>query len=111
MSKKRIAIIASVFIVILFSIVVILLVTKEKVFTIKIKEIDEYSPDIQIIVLANNKEYTDYKYIKYNDNTNTILCYAKTPVINKFELEDANDLIIVLNNGEEKIAKIVQNDK
>ena len=107
MKKKIILII--VILIILIALILFLFFNREKVYTVKIKSVDEYSPDIQLIVLRNGREYSDYKYIKYNNSTDTILCYSKTPVINKYELKDSDkNLIIVLQNGKEISAEVVK---
>ena len=63
---------------------------------------------LEIIVYANDKEFNDYKYIRYNDDNKTVICNSKNAVINKFELKDEKNVIIVLKDGEEKIAEVVK---
>lgn len=104
--KRRVTACIIILFVILFSLFVIL---KKKEYSIKIIAIDDYSTDVNVIVLENGKEFHNYNYIKYNDGSNTILCYEKNSVVNKFEI-DSDSWIIVLKNGKEKEAKIVEKD-
>ena len=105
--KKKASILVIVFIIIGL-LLFFLLREKEKVYTIKTRAVDQYSTDIEIIVYANDKEFNDYKYIRYNDDNKTVICNSKNAVINKFELKDEKNVIIVLKDGEEKIAEVVK---
>ena len=101
--KMKKTIIGIVIAIIVFG--VILVISQKKTYTIRYELIDDYTTDIRIIVLQNNKEFTDYKYIKYNDNSNIILCNSSNSIVNKFEVKDIRDLIIVLDDNKEVIAK------
>lgn len=100
--------------VVLSSIIIVLLITayliffQKKEYVVKIKKVDEYTPDIKLIVLLNEKEFSDYKYIKYNDENNVILCNSSNPTVNKYELEKEDKVVIVLNNDKEVIAEVVR---
>ena len=76
-------------------------------YTIKVKEIDDKSPDRELIVLRNNRVTKKYKYIKYVDDPDVILCKVENPTINKHEIIDIDELVVVFPNNEEKIAKII----
>lgn len=76
------------------------------IYEIKVEEIEDKSPDRRLIVLKNGKEITKYKYIKYNDDKNIVLCKVENPTVNKFEIIDVDELIVVLSNNKEVIAKI-----
>lgn len=78
-------------------------------YQIKVEVIDEQTPDRKLIVLRNGTETKKYKHIKYNDGKNTILCYQENPTANKHEIED--ELIVVLPNDKEVIAKVIKEDK
>ena len=99
---------------ILVLIIIILLITayfllfSKKEYVVKISKIDEYTPDVKINVLLNDKEFNDYKYIKYNDKNNIILCYSSNPTVNKYEIGKENKVVIVLNNDYEVIAEVVR---
>lgn len=100
--------------IVLGLIIIVLLITayliffQKKVYVVKINKIDEYTPDVKLIVLLNDKEFNDYKYIKYNDENNIILCYSSNPTVNKYEIEDEKEVIIVFNNGKEEIVEVVR---
>ena len=73
--------------------------------------IDNLSPDRHLIVKRNGKETNKYKYIVYkNGEKEAILCYSENPTVNKFSL-DVEELTIVLPNNEEKVAKIIKEEK
>lgn len=95
----------SVVMLILVLVFIINILNKDK-YAIKIKQVDEYSPDVEVIVLKNNKEYKEYKYIKYDDKgKNIILCRSNNAVVNKYEL-DEDYYVIVLNDDKEVKAKL-----
>ena len=102
--KKNIIIIILVVIVSLLC----MLIFQKKVYKIKTELIDEYTVDLRIKVYLNDKEFNDYQYIKYNDDSNMIICYANNPVVNKYEIENINKLIIVLSNGDEKVVEVLK---
>ena len=79
-------------------------------YEIHVQLVDDKSPDRILKVLKNGKEFNNYKYIKYNDDKNIILCYQKNPAVNMFEL-NKEELVIVLNNDKEVIAKVIREDK
>ena len=79
-------------------------------YTIKLKLIDEKSPDREVVVYRNNKETSNYKYIKYKEK-DIILCYQKNAVINQFDVEGIEELIVVLPNKSEVISKILKEEK
>ncbi len=78
-------------------------------YQIKVEVFDSRTPDRKLIVLRNEKETKEYKYIKYNDGKNTILCYQENPTANMYEIND--ELIVVLPNDKEVIAKVIKEDK
>ena len=104
MKNKKRMIVLIIISFLLLGLVLFKLIKSDK-YEIKIKSIDEYSPDVELIVMKNGKEFTDYNYIKYKKD-DVIICYSKNPVANKYELED--ELIIVLNNDKEVEAKVVK---
>ena len=104
MNKK---IIISVIVLLIVGVVLYLIFNdKQKIYTIKSELVDEYSTDLKIIVLLNDKEFLDYKYLK--DDNNTILCYSKNPTVNKYEIEGLKNIIIVLNDESEIIAEVIK---
>ena len=102
--KKNIILIA----VIILVTIICILIFQKKEYKIKIELIDEYTVDLRLKVLLNDKEFNDYQYIKYNDDSNTIICYSNNPVVNKYEIENINKLIIVLTNGDEKVVEVLK---
>ncbi len=78
-------------------------------YEIQVELVDDRSPDRTLKVIKNGKEVKDYKHIKYKDN-GAILCYQKNPTVNVFEL-DKDELIIVLANDKEVVAKLIRKDK
>ena len=103
--QKNIIFLASILVLIVFFVFIIIILNKKGSYEIKTKEIDDYSPDIELIVLKKGKEFKDYKYIKYKDG-DSILCYSTNPHINKYELED--ELVIVTEDDKEVIAKVLK---
>ena len=86
MKKKiKIPIIVLIAILILAIILIMIIPKGNDNFEIKIEMIDTYSPDRNIIVLKNGKEFNDYKHIKYKEK-DIILCYSNNPVVNMYEL-------------------------
>ena len=79
-------------------------------YEIEVNLVDDRSPDRTLKVLKNGKETKNYKHIKLNDKRNIILCYQKNPTVNVFELE-SDELIIVLSDDKEVIAKLTRKDK
>ena len=75
-------------------------------YKIKVNLIDDRSPDRLLVVYRNGKETTDYKYLRYKDNKEVVLCYSETPAVNQFEIKDIDELVIVLPNDKEVVAKI-----
>ncbi len=94
--------------IIVLIIIAYLILFPKKVYVVKIKNVDDYTPDIKLSVLLNEKEFSDYKYIKYDDENNVILCYSSNPTVNKYELEKEDKVVIVLNNDKEVIAEVVR---
>ena len=81
------------------------------VYEINIEKIDDLSPDVHLIVKRNVKATKKYKYIMYdNGEKKAILCYSENPTVNKFSL-DLENLVIILPNDEQKIAKVVKEEK
>ena len=81
------------------------------IYEIYVEKIDDLSPDRRLVVKKNGKDTLKYKYIKYeNGDKKAILCYSKNSTVNVFSL-DVDELIIVLPNEEEKIAKIIKEEK
>ena len=104
MKNNKIILIIIVSIVIVSIITIIMIPTNEN-YKIKIKKVDDYSPDRTIVVLKNDKEFNDYKYIKYkDDDKDIILCYSENPTVNVFDLND-DDFIIVLEDKKEIVIK------
>ena len=83
---------------------------KSGTYEIHVELVDDRSPDRILKVFKNGKETNDYKHIKYDDKKNIILCYQENPAVNVFEL-DKDEMIVVLNSGEEVIAKLIRKDK
>lgn len=80
-------------------------------YEIVVEIIDDYSPDRKLIVKRNGKATLKYKYIIYRkDDINAILCYSDNAVVNVFSL-DLDELVIVLPDDTEKIAKVVKEEK
>ena len=81
------------------------------IYEIYVEKVDDLSPDRRLIVKRNGKETNDYKYIWYEKGDNkAILCYAKSAVVNVFSL-DVDELKIILPNDEEKMAKVIREEK
>lgn len=81
------------------------------IYEIYVEKIDDLSPDRHLIVKRNGKETKKYKHIRYeNGDKKAILCYSDNPTTNVFNL-DVSELIILLPNDEEKIAKIIKEEK
>ena len=81
------------------------------IYEIYVDKIDDLSPDRHLIVKRNGNETKKYKYIRYeNGDKKAILCYSENPTANVFSL-DVDELTIVLPNDEEKIAKIIKEEK
>lgn len=78
-------------------------------YKIKVVVFDQNTPDRKIVVLRNDKETDKYKYIKYKEGKNVILCYQKNPTVNMHDIKD--ELIIVLPNDKEVTAKVIKEDK
>lgn len=79
-------------------------------YEIRVTLVDDRSPDRTLKVFKDGKETKNYKHIKYNNNKNIILCYQKNPTVNVFEI-DSDELVIVLSDDSEVIAKVVREDK
>jgi uncharacterized protein YxeA len=81
------------------------------IYEIYVEKIDDLSPDRHLIVKRNGKITTKYKHIRYEKgDKKAILCYSENPTVNVFSL-DVDELTIVLPNSEEKIAKIIKEEK
>ena len=81
------------------------------IYEIYVEKIDDLSPDRHLIVRRNGKETNKYKYIRYEkDDKKAILCYSENSTVNVFSL-DVDELTIILPNNEEKIAKIIKEEK
>ena len=78
-------------------------------YEIQVDLVDSRSPDRTLTVLKNGKATKNYKHIKLLDK-DIILCYQKNPTVNMFELE-SDELIIVLSDDKEVVAKLVRKDK
>ncbi len=76
------------------------------IYEIKVEKIDDKSPDRKLVVLKNGRENTKYKYIKYKDDDDVILCKIENPTVNMYEVINVDELIVVLSNNKEVIAKI-----
>ena len=103
--NKNIIILAIILVLLVFFAFIFIFFNKKDKYEIKTKAIDEYSPDMELIVLNNGNEIKDYKYIKYK-NGDVILCYSTNPHVNKYELED--ELVIVMKDDKEVIAKVLK---
>lgn len=81
------------------------------IYEIYVKKIDDISPDRHLIVKRNGKDTNKYKYIRYEKgDKKAILCYSENPTVNVFSL-NTDELTIVLPNDEEKIAKVLKEEK
>ncbi len=81
------------------------------IYVIYVEKIDDFSPDRHLIVKRDGKITTKYKHIKYEKgDKKAILCYSENPTVNVFSL-DIDELTIVLPNDEEKIAKVIKEEK
>ena len=81
------------------------------IYEIYIETIDDRSPDRHLIVKKDGKETKKYKYIKYdNGEQKAILCSSENATTNVFNLT-MDELIVVLPNDEEIIAKIIKEEK
>lgn len=80
------------------------------IYEIQIEKIDNNSPDRRLIVKKDGKKTNKYKYIIFKENKDIILCYSENPTVNVFELNDINELIIVLPNNKEIIAKVMKEE-
>lgn len=80
-------------------------------YIIYAEKIDDLSPDRHLVVRKNGKETKKYKHIIYDNGTKrAILCYKSNPTANIFSL-DIDELIIVLQNDKEVVAKLVKEEK
>ena len=79
-------------------------------YEIKIEKIDNNSPDRRLIVLKDGEKTTKYKHIAFKENKSIILCYQKNSTVNVFELDNIDELLIVLPNDKEVIAKVIRED-
>ena len=101
MKKKTILIILSVFVLILFF---GLLLCRKNFYTINIEQIDSFSPDRKLIVYKNDKKIK-FKELQYIDGT--YLCSGKNPTVSYSEIIGVTELIIIIDEKKEIIAKIV----
>ena len=109
MKKKLLIIIPILVLIIIILIVVLKKDDYSGNYQIKVIVFDEKTPDRKLVVLRNEKETDEYKYIKYKDDKKIILCYQKNPTVNKFDIED--ELIIVLPNDKEVVAKVIKEEE
>jgi len=111
--KKKLIIITFVLIILLVLIGILLYKNANKYngnYEIQVKKIDDNSPDRHLIVLKDGKKTNDYKKITFKENKDIIICYQKNPTVNIFELDDINELLIILPNDKEVIAKIIKEE-
>lgn len=80
------------------------------IYEIQIEKVDDNSPDRHLIVKKNGKKTNKYKHIIFKENKDIILCYSENPTVNVFELNEIDELIIVLPNDKEVIAKIMKEE-
>ncbi len=110
--KKKLFILLSIFLLLCVFGVVYYKASNQYIgdYQIKVEKFDEKSPDRHLIVLKNGKETKKYDYIKYNDNSDTIVCESTNPTVNIYDL-DIEELVIVFSNKAEVIAKIIKEEK
>ena len=81
------------------------------IYEIYVEKIDDRSPDRHLIVKKDGKETKKYKFIKYNNGEkNAILCSSDNATTNVFNLT-MDELIIILPNDEEIVAKLIKEEK
>ena len=74
-------------------------------YIIKVSIIDNMSPDRVIKVYNGDKEIS-FKELKYMDGV--VLCSGKNPTVSKSELYGENEFIVVLEDGTEVSAVIME---
>ena len=109
MKKKILIIVPILILLITISIIILKKDDYSGNYQIKVVVFDEKTPDRKLIVLRDEKETDKYKYITYKDDKKIILCYQKNPTVNKFDIEE--ELVIVLPNDKEVIAKVMKEEE
>lgn len=79
-------------------------------YEIQVEKIDNNSPDRHLKVLKNGTETEKYKYIAFKENKDIILCYQTNATVNVFELDNIDELIVVLPNDKEVIARVIKEE-
>ena len=79
-------------------------------YQIKIEKFDDKSPYWHLIVLKDGKATEKYDYIKYNDDSGIVVCKSTNPTANIYDL-DIDELVIVLLNKNEIVAKVIKEEK
>lgn len=101
MKKKIILIMLSVFVLIfIFG----LLLCRKDFYTINVEQVDSFSPDRKLIVYKNDKKIK-FKELQYIDGT--YLCSGNNSTVSYSEIIGVTELIVIIDEKNEEIAKIV----
>ena len=68
--------------------------------TFSLEAIDDYSPDRKIIFYADGREIDQSKIVKVSFEDGLVLCDGEPFVVNVFELEDIDKLVITMSDNE-----------
>ena len=106
--KKKVIIVSGVVCVILLSLVMYIVFSKESEYTIRVFIVDDNSPDRVLEVYDNNNKKIDVKRIEYEDGK--LLCNGYNTTVYYGDLKDEKKLKVVLKNDIEVTAKVVNEE-
>lgn len=74
----------------------------QKVYTVKVSIIDQYSPD-RVLTVYEDGNQINVSSVKYG---NTILCSGNNLVVNMYEIDGISSVTVILNGGTSVTASI-----